>query len=73
MTTTTEILKEIFYAQKMKTNITMKRQEVLSLMRRIDKYSESNTESAACTQMFKQQKQLNGRNNHIPINTNTEC
>jgi hypothetical protein len=23
-----------------------------------------------CTQSFKQQKQLNGRNNHIPINTN---
>jgi hypothetical protein len=29
-------------------------------------------DSAAHNQILKQQKQQNGRNNHIPINTNTE-
>jgi hypothetical protein len=29
-------------------------------------------ELAAHTQILKQQKQLNGRNHHIPLNTNTE-
>jgi hypothetical protein len=27
----------------------------------------------AHNQILKQQKQLNGRNHHIPININTEC
>jgi hypothetical protein len=38
-----------------------------------DKESESNIDSAAHNQTLKQQKQLNGRNHHIPININTEC
>jgi hypothetical protein len=41
--------------------------------RRKDKESESNIDSAAHNQTLKQQKQLNDRNHHIPINTNTEC
>jgi hypothetical protein len=57
----------------MKTNITMKVLEVLNLMRRTDKHSESSIESTAHTQILKQQKQLNRRNHHIPLNTNTEC
>jgi hypothetical protein len=35
--------------------------------------SESNINSAAHNQTLKQQKQLNDRNHHIPININTEC
>jgi hypothetical protein len=38
-----------------------------------DKESESNINSAALNLILKQQKQLNDRKNHIPINTNTEC
>jgi hypothetical protein len=57
----------------MKTNMTMKGQEVLKLMIRTDKYSEGSIESAAHTQILKQPKQLNGRNHHISLNTNTEC
>jgi hypothetical protein len=34
---------------------------------------ESNIDSAANNQTLKQQKQLNDRNHHIPINTNTKC
>jgi hypothetical protein len=41
--------------------------------RRKDKESESNINSAAHNQKLKQQKQLNDRNHHIPININTEC
>jgi hypothetical protein len=67
-----KILKGILY-KKMKTNITMKGQKVLNLIRRKDKHSESSIESAAYTQVLKQQKQLNGRNHHIPLHTNTEC
>jgi hypothetical protein len=36
-------------------------------------HSESSIQSAAYTQIFPQQKQQNGRNYHIPLNTNTEC
>jgi hypothetical protein len=44
----------------------MKRWEILNLKRRTDKYSESNIELAAHTQILKKQKQVNGRNHHIP-------
>jgi hypothetical protein len=54
----------------MKTNITTKGWEVLNLMRRIDNHSESSNELAANTEIL---KQLNGRNHHIPLNTNIEC
>jgi hypothetical protein len=35
--------------------------------------SECSIDSAAHTQILKQQKQLNGKNHHIPVNMNTEC
>jgi predicted translin family RNA/ssDNA-binding protein len=57
----------------MKTNRTTKGEEVLKLMRKIDKYSKSSIELVAYTQILKQQKQLNGNNHHISININTEC
>jgi hypothetical protein len=38
-----------------------------------DKQSESSIDSTTHNQTLKQQKQLNGRNHHIPININTEC
>jgi phage gpG-like protein len=41
--------------------------------RRKDKELESNIDAAAHNQTLKQQKQLNDRNHHIPININTEC
>jgi hypothetical protein len=41
--------------------------------KRKDKESESNIDSAAHNQTLKQQKQLNDRNHHIPININSEC
>jgi hypothetical protein len=34
---------------------------------------ESNTDSAAHNQILNDQRQLQDRNHHIPINTNTEC
>jgi hypothetical protein len=40
--------------------------------RRKDKETENNIDSAAHNQTLKQQKQVNDRNHHIPININTE-
>jgi hypothetical protein len=37
------------------------------------KKSESIIDLSAHDQTLKQQRQLNDRNHHIPINTNTEC
>jgi hypothetical protein len=51
----------------------MRRQAVPNQRRRKDKESESSIDSAVHNQTFKQQKQLNDRNQHIPININTEC
>jgi hypothetical protein len=51
----------------------MRGQEVANHRRRKDKELESNIDSAAHNQTLKQQKQLNDRNHHIPININTEC
>jgi hypothetical protein len=48
-------------------------QAVPNYKRRKDKEAESNIDSAAHNQTLKQQKQLNDKNHHIPINTNTEC
>jgi hypothetical protein len=56
----------------MKANKTMRGQAIPN-HRRKDKESESNSDSAAHNQSHKQQKQLNDRNHHIAINTNTEC
>jgi hypothetical protein len=51
----------------------MKGQAAPNHRRRKDKEVESNIDSAAHNQTFKQKKQLNDRNYHIPININTEC
>jgi hypothetical protein len=51
----------------------MKGQEVLNFRGKTDKYLESSIELAAHNQILKQQKELNGRNHHIPINSNTKC
>jgi hypothetical protein len=56
-----------------KANKTMRGQAAPNHRRRKDKESESNTDSAAHNQTLKKQKQLNGRNLHIPISINTEC
>jgi hypothetical protein len=52
----------------MKAIKTMKGQ-VIPNHRRKDKKVESNIDSAAHNQTLKQQKQLNDRNHHIPVNT----
>jgi hypothetical protein len=57
----------------MKANKTMKGQAVPNQRRRKDKEVESNIDSTTHNQTLKQQKQLNDRDHHIPINTNTEC
>jgi hypothetical protein len=57
----------------MKANKTMKGQAVPNHRRRKGKKVESNLDSAAHNQTLNQQGQLNDRNHHIPINTNTEC
>jgi hypothetical protein len=62
-----------FYTQKMKANKTTEGKAVPNHRRRKDKESESNTGSAVHNQTLKQQKQLNDRNHHIPININIEC
>jgi hypothetical protein len=57
----------------MKANKTMNGQEVPNHRRRKSKKVESNIDSAAHNETLKQQRQLNDREHHIPINTNTEC
>jgi hypothetical protein len=54
----------------MKANKTMKGQTVQEKKRQAES---SNIDSAAHNQTLKQQKQLNDRNHHISIDTNTEC
>jgi hypothetical protein len=51
----------------------MEGQAVPNHRRRKGKKVESKIDSAAYNPTLKQQKQLNDRNQHIPINTNTEC
>jgi hypothetical protein len=67
-----KILKE-YCTQNMKEYKTVKEQAVPNDRRRKDKKVESNINSAAHNPTLKQQKQLNDRNHHIPIYTNTEC
>jgi hypothetical protein len=55
----------------MKANKTLKGQAIPN-HRRKDKESENNIDSDAHKQTLKPQKQVNDRNHHIPINTNTE-
>jgi hypothetical protein len=61
-----------FCTQKVKANKTKRGKAVPNHRRRKDKESESNINSAAHNQTLNQQRQLNDRNHHIPINTNTE-
>jgi hypothetical protein len=51
----------------------MKGQAVPNHRRSKGKKVESNIDSATHNQILKQQRQLNDRNHHIPINTNPEC
>jgi hypothetical protein len=57
----------------MKANKAMRRQDASNHRKRKNKQSESGTDSAAHNQTLKQQKQLTGKNHHIPINIHTEC
>jgi hypothetical protein len=57
----------------MKANKTMREQATPNHRRRKTKESESNIDSVAHNQTLKQKNQLNERDNHIPININTEC
>jgi hypothetical protein len=57
----------------MKATKTMKGQAVPNQRRKKGKKVESNIDSDAHNQTLKQQRQLNDRNHHISINTNTEC
>jgi hypothetical protein len=56
----------------MKANKAMRGREVLN-HRRKDKESESIIGSTEHNKILNQQKQLNDRNHHIPININSEC
>jgi hypothetical protein len=51
----------------------MTEQAVLNHRKRKGKKVESKIDLATHNQTIKQQRQLNDRNYHIPINTNTEC
>jgi hypothetical protein len=72
--TTKSILKRFFKefcTQKMKANKTMKGQVPPNHRRRKGKKVESNIDLAAHNETLKQLRQLNDRNHHITINTNT--
>jgi hypothetical protein len=56
----------------MKAYKTKKGQEVPNHRRRKGKKVESNIDLDAHNQTIKQQRELNDRNHHIPINTNTK-
>jgi hypothetical protein len=57
----------------MKAYKTMRGWEVSNHRRRKDNELENDIDSHAHNQILKQQKQLNGRNYHIPISINTDC
>jgi hypothetical protein len=54
-----------------KANKTMKGQAIPNHRRRKGKKVESNTDSAIHNQTLKQQRHLNDRDHHIPIDINT--
>jgi hypothetical protein len=58
-----------FCTQKVKPNITMKRQAAPNYRKRKSKKVESNLNLGTHNQTFKQLRQLNDRNHHIPIRT----
>jgi hypothetical protein len=57
----------------MKSNKTMKGQAIPNHRRRKGKKVKSNIDSVTHNQTLNQQRQLNDRDHHILINTNTEC
>jgi hypothetical protein len=57
----------------MKANKITRGQAISNHRKRRDKESDSNIDSAAHNQTLKQQKHINDRDHHIPINTNTTC
>jgi hypothetical protein len=57
----------------MKANKIMRGWEASNHRRKKDKQSDSSIDSAAYNPTLKQQKQLNVRNHHIPVNISTEC
>jgi hypothetical protein len=57
----------------MKANKSTRGQALSNHKRRKDKESENSIDSAAHNQILKQQKQVNDRNHHIPININAKC
>jgi hypothetical protein len=57
----------------MKANKTTRGKEASNHRRRKVKQSESSIGLTAYNQILKQEKQLDGRNRHLPININTEC
>jgi hypothetical protein len=63
-----KILQGILHTES-ETNITMKGQAAPYYRKRKSKKVESNISLATHNQTFKQLKQLNDRNHHIPINT----
>jgi hypothetical protein len=67
-----KILQGILHTEDKANKIT-RGQAVSNHKRRKDKETESSIDSVAHNQILKQQKELNGRNHHICINTNTEC
>jgi hypothetical protein len=68
-----KILQGILHTEKVKANKTMKGQAIPNQRRRKGKKVESNIDSAAHNQTLKQQRQLNDRDRHMSINTNTQC
>jgi hypothetical protein len=57
-----------FCSQKLKANKIMKEQAIPNHRRRKGKKVESNTDSASHNQILKQQRHLNVKDHHIPIN-----
>jgi NAD+--asparagine ADP-ribosyltransferase len=72
MTTIYKRLYKEFCTQKVKANKTMKGQAIPTDRRRKDKKVENNIDSATHNQTLKQQRQLNDRDHHVSINTNTK-
>jgi hypothetical protein len=60
-----------FCTQKVKPKITMKGQAAPNYRKRKSKEVESNIDLGTHNQTFKKLRQLNDRNHHIPISTNT--
>jgi hypothetical protein len=57
----------------MKTSKTLSGWEASNHRRRKNNESDSSIDSSVHNQILKQQKQLNGKNHHTPVNINTEC